>query len=128
MSGWHKPTKAKAITGAIDLSANLKICLTRATGYTVDLTHEFLSSVTNILGTSEALTGITTTNGIIDCNDTQTAATVGAGAAINQAHLYKDTGNAATSPLVYSYTTGINYAPDGNKIGLTIDPSGLCEI
>lgn len=124
-------TKAKeAFLGAdIDLAVdNIKAVLVDAADYTVNLsTHQFLSDVPSggRVGTSGNLAGKSITNGVFDANDiTITGVT---GDPCECVVVYKDTGSAATSPLISYHdtqsdgTTPISVTPNGGDITLVWD-------
>jgi hypothetical protein len=125
----------KIINGSIDLLAdNLKLVLVDTADYTVDLdNHEFLSSVTaGIVATSPQLQNPTITIDTVpaihqvmfDCdNGTFTAVS---GDSTEAVVLFKDTGSAATSPLIAFYDgSSVQLTPNGNDVNFTISTSGL---
>lgn len=104
----------------------IKVALVR--GYTPNTaTHQFLADVTGggggtIVATSGNLASKTVAAGVADAADiTFTAVTTGAACA----HLviYKDTGSAATSPLIalIDTATGLPVTPNGGDITVTWD-------
>ena len=112
---------------SIDLDTdNLLVSLVR--GYTVNLaTHQFLSDVTGggggtIVATSGNLAGKTVALGVFDATDV-TYVAVGAGAACETLVIYKDTGVAATSPLIayIDSATNLPVTPNGGDILITWD-------
>lgn len=110
----------------IDWSAdNIKVTLVR--GYTPNTaTHQFLSSVTGAGGTLVATSGNfaskTSTGGVADAADV-TFTTVASGAACQHLVIYKDTGSAATSPLIalIDTATGLPITPNGGDITVQWD-------
>lgn len=118
------PKAKQAFLGAlIDMDTDvIKACLSR-TAY--NASHEFLSSITDIVATSGALTSPTITNGVFDTADF-VYPTVGAGAAAQYIILYKDTGTAGTSRLIahIDTATGLPVTPDGTNINITVNASG----
>ena len=81
---------------------NIKVALVR--GYTYSAAHQFLSDITGggggtIVATSGNLASKTVTSGVADAADI-TFTAVSAGAACQYLIIYKDTGVAATSPLI----------------------------
>ncbi len=112
--------RQKFLEGGIAwLANNIKCILVDTADYTVNLsTHEFLSSVSGaaIVATSGNLTGKTTTGGVADADDvTFTTVTGDVSEAII---IYKDTGSAATSPLIayIDTATGLPITPSGADI------------
>ena len=117
--------REKFLRGAINwASDNIKIVLVDAADYTVNLaTHEFLSDIAvgGRVATSGNLTGKTTTAGVADASDvTLTAVTGDPSEALV---IYKDTGSAATSPLIayIDTATGLPVTPNGGNINIVWD-------
>jgi hypothetical protein len=116
--------KEKMLSGAIDFTtATIKAALLNSS-YTPNLaTDEFLTTVTTyVLNTSQTLTSKTVTGGALDAADvTWTAVT--AGATAKYVALYKDTGSAATSPLLalIDTITGFPLATNGADITVQWD-------
>lgn len=78
-------------------SDNIKVAIVTS-GYTPNsATDQFLSTVTNIIGTSGNLANKTTTAGVFDADDISVTSVTGTAAALV---LYQDTGNSATSRLI----------------------------
>jgi hypothetical protein len=103
---------------AIDLDTDvIKLVLVDLGAYTYSAAHQFLSDIP--IGarvfTSGALSGKTVTNGVFDALDlTLTAVT---GVSVEALVLFKDTGVAATSPLIAYWDTGVS--------GLPYNPTGV---
>ena len=103
---------------------SIKAVLVDAADYTVNLaSHQFLSDVAAAgrVATSAAFAGKTVTGGIADANDiTFTAVTGDPSEALV---LIKDTGTAATSPLIayIDTATGLPVTPNGGDITVTWD-------
>jgi hypothetical protein len=121
----YKKGKQKFLDADIDWSAdNIKIVLVDAADYTVDITnHEFLSDVAAgaRVATSGNLASKTSTAGTADAADvTLTAVTGDPSEALI---IYKDTGVAATSPLIayIDTATGLPVTPNGGDITVTWD-------
>lgn len=119
--------REKFLLGSIAYgSDNIKMVLVRS--YTPNTsTHEFLSDVTGggggtIVATSGNFASKTTTAGVADAADI-TYSAVSAGAACNHLVIYKDTGSAATSPLiaVEDTATGLPVTPNGGDITVVFD-------
>ncbi|WP_061290734.1 hypothetical protein [Herbidospora cretacea] len=119
--------REKFLTGALSWSSdNIKVYLVR--GYTPNTsTHEFVSDVTGggggtIVATSANLSSKTTTAGVADAAD-ETYSSVSAGASCAHLVIAKDTGSAATSPLIgYIDTgTGLPVTPNGADIAIVWD-------
>lgn len=108
---------------SIDLDTDtIKVALVDLTAdYTYSAAHQFKSSVTSYSGTTDQTLGsVTITSGVFDAADStfsavsQSAAKTG-GALV----IYKDTGVAATSPLI-AYIDGFTaITPNGGNISVT---------
>lgn len=102
----------------------IKAVLVDTGAYTVNTaTHQYLSDIASgaRIATSAALAGKTVTAGVADANDvTFTAVT---GASCEALVLYKDTGSAATSPLIayIDTATGLPVTPNGGDISCVFD-------
>lgn len=98
------------------------MALVRSSTYTPNqTTDDFFNDVTTPVQSSGALS-ITASGANIDAADFAFTA-VGAGAAIDLAVLYKDTGNSATSRVAAKYD--ISVTPNGNDINVVVNGSGL---
>ena len=124
-NGLYDKARQKFLDGSISWSSdNIKIVLVDAADYTVSLsTHEFLSDIPSgaRVATSDNLSNKTSTSGIADAdNVTFTAVTGDPSEAIV---IYKDTTNAATSPLIayIDTATGLPVTPNGGDITITWD-------
>lgn len=104
----------------------VKAALVDTGTYTYSAAHQFLSNLTGVVGTAQALTTKTVTNGTFDAdNVTYTAVT---GNSVEAIVLYIDTGSSATSRLVaYLDTgfTGLPVTPNGGDITVTWNASGI---
>lgn len=116
--------RQKFLEGSIAYAGDtIKAALVDTALYTVNLsTDEFFSSVSSaVVGTPQTLGTKTTTAGVADAADvTYTAVT---GATVEAIVLYKDTGSAATSPLIAYIDTATNLpvTPNGGDISITWD-------
>lgn len=117
--------REKFLTGAINWSSDsIKAVLVDAADYTVNLsTHEFLSDITagGRVATSAAFSSKTTTAGVADAADITFTAV--SGDPSEALVIYKDTGSAATSPLIayLDTATGLPVTPNGGDITVTWD-------
>ena len=107
----------RLLTGDIT-GLNIKVALIDTGVYTYNAAHEFLSSVTGIVATSGNLTGITVSNGVLDCDNTTITSV--AGATVEAVIFYIDTGVAGTSRLI-CFIDGLNLTPDGGNVDVTIN-------
>lgn len=121
--------RQKFLEGSIAwLTDNIKVALVDSAVYTVDpATDEFLSDIPSVVATSTNLTGKTTVGGVADAADVTLTGV--SGAESEALVIYKDTGVAATSPLIayIDTATGLPVTPDGGDITITWD-SGANKI
>lgn len=108
----------------------IKAVLVDTAAYTYSATHEFLSDIPSgdRIATSAALTGKTITNGVADANDVVFVAATGDPS--EAVVLIKDTGSAATSPLIIYIDTsvGLPITPSGVDITITWNASGIFKL
>lgn len=105
-------------------SDTIKAVLIDVADYTVAIdTHEFLSDIPSIarVATSAALGSKTNVLGVFDIQDF--AFTAVTGDPSEAIVFYKDTGSAATSPLIsyHDTATGLPVTPNGGDVNITID-------
>ena len=98
------------------LTDTLKVALLPG-GYAYDPEHEFLDDVGSTIGTAQTLTGKSITGGVFDADDANFGA-LAEGSAIGSAAIFKDTGSAATSPLLLHVTDviGLPLATNGSGV------------
>jgi len=127
-NGLYTLGKKKTLDGEIDWSGDtIKAVAVDTATYAVNLsTDEFLSDIPagERVATSSALT-ITVTGGTVDCDDFTFSSV--SGDEFEAVVFYKDTGSAATSPLLvyFDTATGLAFTPAGADIEVTINASGL---
>lgn len=89
---------------SIDIDSDtIKVALVNTgTDYTYSSAHQYYSSVTHYSGTTDQTLGSkTVTNGVFDAADaTFTAVAIDGSKTVSAVVIYKDTGVAATSPLI----------------------------
>lgn len=109
------------------LSANVKIVLIDTSAYTYSTAHDFLDDIPvgARIATSGNLASKTATNGTFDAADISIAGVTGA--TVEAIAYYIDTGNAATSRIVFydDTLTGLVYTPNGGQANITFNPSGI---
>jgi len=120
----------------LDASANVdindgtvKVALVDTGTYTYSSAHEFLSSLSGVVGTAQTIANTTVTNGTFD-GDNVTFTAV-SGNSVEALVFYIDTGVAGTSRLVaYIDTgqTGLPVTPNGGDITITFDAAGIFTI
>ena len=108
------------------LTGTVKVALVDTGVYTYSAAHEFLTSLTGVVGTAQVVGSKTFTDGVFDGADvTYTAVTGNSAEALV---FYIDTGTAATSRLV-SYIdsgfSGLPVTPNGGDITLSFNASGI---
>ena len=108
------------------LAGTVKVALVDTGTYTYSAAHEFLSSLTGVVGTAQTLGTKTYVSGTFDAdNVTYTSVS---GATVEALVIYIDTGVAGTSRLVaYIDTgqTGLPVTPNGGNITITWDAAGI---
>lgn len=114
---------------SIDIDTDtIKVALVNvSTDYTYSASHQYKSSVTSYSGTTDQTLGTkTVTNGTFDAADsTFTSVAIDGSKTVAALVIYKDTGNAATSPLI-AYIDGFSaVTPNGGNIGITWSLSGI---
>jgi hypothetical protein len=108
------------------LTGTVKAALVDTGTYTYNAAHQFLTSLTGVVGTAQTLGSKTYTDGVFDADDvTYTAVT---GNSVEAIVLYIDTGTAGTSRLVAFLDTGFTglpVTPNGGDITVTWNASGI---
>ncbi len=113
-----------------DMSAGtVKVALVDTGTYTYSAAHEFLSSLSGVVGTAQTLGTKTFTDGTFDsANPTWTAVS---GATVEALVIYIDTGVAGTSRLVSfmdTSQTNLPVTPNGGDITYTVSASGWFDL
>jgi hypothetical protein len=111
----------------IDLNdLTVKVALVDTGTYTYSAAHQFLTSLTGVVGTAQTIAATTVTNGVFDGdNVTYTAVS---GNTVEALVIYIDTGVAGTSRLVAyidTSVTGLPVTPNGGDISITWNASGI---
>ena len=120
----------------LDASANVdlndgtvKVALVDTGVYTYSAAHEFLTSLTGVVGTAQTINATTVTNGLFDGdNVTYTAVS---GNSVEALVIYIDTGTAGTSrlvPCIDTSVTGLPVTPNGGDITITWNASGIFQL
>lgn len=109
------------------LTGTVKAALVDTGTYTYSAAHQFLSSLTGVVGTAQTIGATKTyTNGVFDgASVTYTAVS---GNTVEAIVLYIDTGVAGTSRLVAYIDTGVTglpVTPNGGDITVTWNASGI---
>lgn len=124
----YPKAKEKFLDALIDMPTDtIKIALIDTGTYTYSSTDEFWSAASAAeIGTSQTLASKTITNGVFDA-DNVTFTSV-SGASVEALIIYKDTGSAATSPLIMYLdvaASGLPVTPNGNNIDVQFNASGI---
>ena len=119
--------KESALQAGVNMaSGTVKVALVDTGTYTYSAAHQYLSSLTGVVGTAQTLGSKTFTNGVFDAADSSFTAVTGN--TVEALVIYVDTGNAATSPLVAYIDTGVTglpVTPNGGDINVTWNGSGI---
>jgi hypothetical protein len=113
-------TLASYLTAGLNLSSDtIKVRLNRTSAHAFSQNDDFLNDLAAAIGTDVTLgsKSIATTaadGGTFDAADAVFTA-ISAGAAIDSLYIYKDTGSAATSPIL-CYIDGFSVTPNGGDI------------
>ena len=98
--------------------------------YTYSSSHQFYSSLSGIVGTDQALTTPTVTNGTFDADDSTFTAV--SGASVEALVIYRHNSGANTTwrLVIYEDTsvTGLPVTPNGGNIVITWNASGIFTI
>lgn len=105
-------------------SDTLKIAIVDKTAdYTYSAAHQFKSSVTSYSGsTDQTLANKSTTLGVFDADDvTFSAVSQSSTKTVGALVIYKDTGSAATSPVIVYIDGFTAITPNGGDIAVSFD-------
>lgn len=117
------PLGAEKLMTTINLSSDTIKAALLSDAYTYSAAHEFLSDISaTVLSTAQTLASKSVTGGAFDAADPVYTA-VSSGANAKFVALYKDTGVAGTSPLLFliDTATGIPMATNGGDITVQFD-------
>jgi hypothetical protein len=132
MNQFYPKGMAKMLNGNVALLTDTIKCVGVNTSlYTIADSHEFLDSIPTgaRIGTAFTLASKTLVNKVFDAAD-GTLGTIGAGSTIGGLAIYKDTGNAATSSLLYWIGAGarLPITTNGTAVPVTWHPQGIWEM
>lgn len=118
---------------SIDMDTDtIKVAAVSDANYTYSAAHQYKSSVTSYTGSTDAtLASPTTTNGTFDAADLSPAfssLSQNSTDTIDALVVYKDTGSAATSPLICYIDLASSTTPNGGDINVTWSGSGIFSI
>jgi hypothetical protein len=125
-SALYPSFKELLLKGDIDLENDtIKAALIDSADYTYSSAHDFYNDVSaGTVGTPGTLASKTVASGVFDAADLTISSVTGD--PCEAVIIYKDTGNAATSPLI-AYIDGITVTPNGGNITIQWD-SGASKI
>lgn len=124
--------KEELLNGGTNISLSsgtVKVALVDTGTYTYSAAHQFLSSLSGVVGTAVTLGTKTITNGLFDAADSTFTSV--SGASVEALVIYIDTGVAGTSRLVAyidSSVTGLPVTPNGGDITVTWNASGIFQL
>lgn len=129
------PKYKEAIIGGgtnVDLLAGtVKVALVDTGTYTYSAAHQFLTSLTGVVGTAQTIPATkTVTDGLFKTTGTNTFTGV-SGNSAEALVLYIDTGTPATSRLVAFIDTGVTglpVTPNSGDITVTWNASGIFQL
>lgn len=123
----YTPCKVLLLKGDIDLENDtIKAALIDVADYTFSQAHDFWNDAqAAAVGTPQTLANKTFTDGVFNADDV-TFSTV-SGDPCEAIIIYKDTGNAATSPLIayIDTATGLPVTPNGGNIAIQWNATGI---
>ena len=102
-------------------SDTIKVVLVDTGTYTFSAAHDFFDDVSGTVGSAQTLGSKTITNGVFDAADVTFTSVTGNSA--EALIIYKDTGSAATSPLIayIDSATGLPVTPNSGDINVVWD-------
>lgn len=117
--------KQRLLTAGANLSTDVIKAILVPDSYTYSAAHEFLSDLGTTVGTAQALANKTVLNGVFDADD-PTFAALAAGSNLKAVVLFKDTGVAGSSPLVYfcDGVTGLPMVTNSGDVQIQWDNGG----
>jgi hypothetical protein len=122
--------KQALLTGDANIdieNGTVKVALVDTGAYTYSDAHQYLSSLTGVVGTAQTLSSNTVTNGVFDSATNPTFSAV-SGNTVEALVIYIDTGTAGTSRLVAYLDTGVTglpLTPNGGDVSITWNASGI---
>ena len=107
----------KILSAAINFSTDTIKAVLLPSTYVFSESHEYLSDLGAVVGAPVELVGKTVAGGVFDAEDISFGA-VAAGNTVKAIGLFKETGAAATSPLIayYDAVTGFPFTTNGGGV------------
>jgi hypothetical protein len=109
----------KIMRAAINFYSDTIKAVIVSDAYTFSTAHEFLTDLGTVVGTAQTLTTKSTTGGVFDADDLDFGA-VAPGPVCKAVVFYKDTGSAATSPLIEYADEVTGFPMTANGGGITV--------
>jgi len=109
----------KIMRAAINFDSDTIKAVIVSSAYTFSDSHEFLTDLGTVVGTAQTLTSKSTTGGVFDAADLDFGA-VAPGPVCKAIVFYKDTGSAATSPLLEYADEVTGFPMTANGGGITV--------
>jgi hypothetical protein len=104
--------------------------ITTSSGYTYSASHQFYSSLTNIVGTPQPITTPTVVNGLFDGDDVTFTAV--SGTVVGAIVIFRQNAGANTTWRLVLYedtsVTGLPVTPNGGNIVVTWNASGIVQL
>ena len=122
--------KQALLTGDTNIdieNGTVQVALVDTGTYTYSDAHQYLSSLTGVVGTAQTLSSTTVTNGVFDSATNPTFTAV-SGNTVEALVIYIDTGSSGTSRLVAYIDTGVTglpLTPNGGDVSITWNASGI---
>lgn len=112
----------KILSGAINFTGDTIKAALVSSAYTYSAAHEFLAAVGTRVGADQALAGKTIAGGVFDASAVEFGV-LAPGNDVKAVVLYKDTGNPATSPLLYYLDSvqGLPMSTNGGELRVPWD-------
>ena len=114
---FYRKGAEKMLRAAINYDSDTIKAVIVSDAYTFSTAHEFLTDLGTVVGTAQTLITKSTTGGVFDAADIDFGA-VAPGPVCKAVVFYKDTGSAATSPL-------IEYADEVTGFPMTANGGGI---
>jgi hypothetical protein len=107
----------KILSGSVNFASDTIKMALLPSSYTFSAAHEFLSALGSRIGTDQTLANKSVAGGVLDGDDLDYGA-LAPGSTVKALVVYKDTGNSATSPVLFYFDviTGFPFATNGGAL------------
>ncbi len=116
---FYRKGAEKMLRAAINYDSDTIKAVIVSSAYTFSDSHEFLTDLGTVVGTAQTLTSKNTAGGAFDADDLDFGA-IAPGPVCKALVLYKDTGSAATSPLLEYADEVTGFPMTANGGGITV--------